>query len=215
MLLATNMIQVGIDVPRLGLMVVNGQPKSTSEYIQATSRVGRGAAPGLVFTMYSASKPRDRSHYENFLPYHAALYRHVEPTSVTPFALPSRQRALHAALVILARHGLGLGSNDSAGALTPEIAAAAKANLVTWVDRVDKGELAETDAHLDRLIAEWLAKAADAAASGRTLHFHAPRQHRRLLKRFYEAGDAWSTLDSMRSVDRECSLEVEGAIPHG
>jgi Helicase conserved C-terminal domain len=101
-LLASNMISVGVDIDRLGLMVVGGQPKTTSEYIQASSRVGR-QYPGLVVTCFNVGKPRDRSHYERFAAYHESFYRFVEATSVTPFSGPALERGLAATLVAMAR----------------------------------------------------------------------------------------------------------------
>jgi hypothetical protein len=110
--IATNMISVGLDIPRLGLMVVLGQPKTHAEYIQATSRVGRDdQKPGLVLTLLNIHKPRDRSHYERFRYYHETFYRSVEVSSVTPFAARALDRGFAGALVGLSRH--------SASPLTP------------------------------------------------------------------------------------------------
>jgi len=158
-LLATNMISVGVDVPRLGLMVVNGQPKASAEYIQATSRVGRRLdAPGLVVTVYNWSRPRDISHYERFLPYHEGLYRHVEATSVTPFAPRARDRALHAVFIALARLlKESWADNDAASRFDPlhPTAQGIIRYLQQRVDEVDPTSRAEVDEQITTLIDWW------------------------------------------------------------
>jgi hypothetical protein len=105
--LASNIIEVGIDIGRLSLMTIVGQPKTTAQYIQVSGRVGRTPdKPGLILTIYGASKPRDRSHFEKFRTYHERLYAQVEPTSVTPFSGPALERALHALIVAYLRQKL-------------------------------------------------------------------------------------------------------------
>ncbi|MEZ0373742.1 MAG: DISARM system helicase DrmA, partial [Candidatus Sericytochromatia bacterium] len=118
-LLATNMISVGVDIDRLGLMVILRQPKTTAEYIQASSRVGR-ATPGLVVTIFNWAHPRDLSHYEVFEHYHQTFYQHVEALSVTPFSARALDRGLSALLVSLVRLSSNLyNANESAHNLDP------------------------------------------------------------------------------------------------
>ncbi|MEH2141113.1 DISARM system helicase DrmA [Nostoc sp.] len=100
--LSTSMFGTGVDIDRLGLMIVNGQPKTTSAYIQATGRVGRRQG-GLVITFFRASRPRDLDHYEFFTGYHRAIYRYVEPITVTPFAARARERGMGPVAVTLLR----------------------------------------------------------------------------------------------------------------
>jgi hypothetical protein len=137
--LATNMISVGLDITRLGLMMVQGQPKAAAEYIQATSRVGRDKdKPGLVVTALNLHKPRDRGHYESFTTFHESFYRAVEATSVTPWAARALDRSLAAAVVAIARH--------LRPELTPEIAAAKIGDLPELADVVMQTLLARAPA---------------------------------------------------------------------
>ncbi len=210
MVACTNMISVGVDVPRLGLMLVVGQPKTTSEYIQATSRIGR-TEPGLVVTLLSSAKSRDRSHFESFRGFHQAMYRNVEPGSVTPFALPARRRALHAALVILMRHSMGLSALEDADRFDPTDPTTREAMdwLIARAAAVDPLERDDTERHLGQLAQEWARLTNDP----QTLRYWSrARQIPSLLKRFGQPGSGWSTLDSMRDVDVETLIKVRGEL---
>lgn len=155
--LATNMISVGVDVPRLGLMTVTGQPKTTSEYIQATSRIGRDShAPGIIFTTYNPGKPRDKSYYEQFRTYHSKLYCHVEPTSVTPFSAPLRERALHAILIGLIRLTGTAQTYNRPDVLPSDTELYRLFNLIEErVKDIDPEELENTIKHLVDIMDRW------------------------------------------------------------
>ena len=156
-LLATNMLSVGVDIPRLGLMLVTGQPKTMSEYIQATSRVGRQSVPGLIITLYNNNKIRDRAHYENFKTWHQSLYRELEGSSVTPFAARARDKALHAALIVLARYMIP-ELNDSpvlSPALRRKIENLVVPYILNRVESIDNRELVDTEQQLKRILDKW------------------------------------------------------------
>jgi len=211
-LLATNMISVGVDIDRLGLMVIVGQPKTTSEYIQASSRVGRNSScPGLVVVMLNPGKPRDRSHYEYFRTYHSAFYKYVEPTSVTPFSLSVMKRALHAVLIILVRHFTGLKSANLIQLNDKSIAKIIDC-LNNRCQDVDKEHSVALYARLKNLLQEW-----GNVRPKEWGRFGKPPLERPLMHPAGSVplnewgGSSWSTPTSMRNVDVECDANVVAA----
>lgn len=132
--LASNIIEVGVDVPRLGLMAVSGQPKNTAQYIQATGRIGREVdKPGLVAMAYDHRKARDLSHFEHFRDYHGRLYAQVEPCSVTPFTVQLLERALHGAFLVWIRNRIPVDEQKDPRDFHPAGSAARK-SLAEFAD---------------------------------------------------------------------------------
>lgn len=213
--LATNMIQVGLDVPRLGLMTVVGQPKTTSEYIQATSRVGR-SHPGLVVTVYNPAKPRDRSYFEHFRSYHQTIYRWVEPTSVTPFAVPVRDRALHALAVTLVRF---YGNDDARSgpqpwkpieSLVPKVADI----LVRRVRLIDEGEADATMRQLEEIFEDWRRNPPPRYGDFRPPSTETPLMYPFGTQKLPEWSEpTFPTPSSMRNVDSTCDARVVPRFP--
>ena len=208
--LASSIMEVGIDIDRLSLMTVVGQPKTTSQYIQVTGRVGRSwwERPGLVVTIYGASKPRDRSHFEKFKSYHERLYAQVEPTSVTPFSPPALDRALHAVMVSYVRQA---GDENVAGSPYPfpEGIVNDLWNLV--MDRVRSiapEEAATVERVFKKRLSEW--------RRWQRVRWRGPVQEGdvpllREAGAFINpefAGISWPTPVSMRNVDAECQAEI-------
>jgi hypothetical protein len=211
--LATNMLSVGVDVNRLGLMVVNGQPKGTAEYIQATSRIGR-FFPGLVCTVLTWARPRDLSHYETFEHYHATFYKHVEAQSVTPFSPRAMDRGLTGTLLSVMRLGNpAFNPNSGAAALDkPDRPEAAEATdlLVgrAWEISHEAALRDLASSEIKERLDEW---AHEADKGGRTLAYEKKGPHRDtvvgLLKRpGIHAWDNFTVPMSMREVEPGVSL---------
>lgn len=214
--LATNMISVGLDVSRLALMIINGQPLTTAEYIQASSRVGRGETPGVVFINYYKTQARSLSHYENFRAYHDSFYRFVEPSSLTPFTYQVCSRALHASLIIALRYsGIGLLENNKAGNLDPETSEV-KSIIAKFKGRIkraikqshkltseEKDKITQINAHIDSLIESWHNEIK--FNENNTLVYNSKdRGTYNLICNFGEEDGnniPWATLQSMRNVE--------------
>jgi hypothetical protein len=196
-LVASNMISVGVDVDRLGIMFVVGQPKGNAEYIQATSRVGR-KNPGLVLTMFNMNRSRDRSHYEQFFTYHSALYQYVESSSLTPFSDRTRDKALQAVFVILCRYlDPSLRSNSQVVNFgkNEEIIAKAKEIILNRIKIVDPDAYQGTAMDLDEIIREWKQK------RGTTMVYYDTKNPDESLIQRDDSSERFSMMNSMRNVD--------------
>ncbi len=219
--LATNMVSVGLDVARLALMIVVGQPLTTAEYIQATSRVGRADVPGLVVVDFFRHQARSLSHYESFRPYHEAFSRFVEPSSVTPQTLAVRSRALHAALVIAIRHALeDLHDNNLAGKFDRD-SGQVKAVIDKFKRRCKMAETEEsrhqaTLVHINRLRDEWHDEARRCEREKRRLCYAAKDKNsdRLLYSRGESRPGLWPTLNSMRNVEGTGALKIRDWPPN-
>jgi len=213
--LASNIIEVGVDVPRLSLMAIVGQPKTTSQYIQVSSRVGRDLdKPGLVVVIYGQTKPRDRSHYERFRSYHQRLYAQVEPTSVTPFSPPAVDRALHGLVVALVRQ---LGRKGQEADTPDPFPLSASSDLRLKIEEVIRDrvraiapdEEASVMSKLKLRLDQWSAwKPAEYGDFSRTPE-HPPLMHpagRTELAQW--GGRSWATMSSLRNVDASCEADL-------
>lgn len=207
--LASNMISVGVDVGRLGSMVVVGQPKATAEYIQATSRVGR-ENPGIVLTTYNQAKSRDRSHYEDFCQYHASFYKYVEATSITPFADRARDRALQTLYVILCRYFVpNLFFNGEAKNFHRSIPELQKVReyIFNYVSTVDPDELDNVKKEIFEIEEEW----EERASRREELKYKNSKYQSRDKSLFdpdYEEESRFRVLNTMRSVETTVKVKV-------
>lgn len=213
--LATNMLSVGVDVNRLGVMVVNGQPKGTAEYIQATSRVGR-AFPGLVASVLTWARPRDLSHYETFEHYHATFYQHVEAQSVTPFSPRAMDRGLTGTMLSVMRNRFDpFSPNAGAGALTSPsrqemISTIDTLSARTWDVTEDSAKRGLATAEMKSRADSW---AKEAAVPGRLLVYQKygamPTAYALLEAPGSRPWSTWTVPMSMREVEPGVNLVME------
>jgi hypothetical protein len=218
-LLATSMLQVGVDVQRLGLMVVTGQPKNMAEYIQASSRVGRSvASPGLVFTIYQWNRPRDLAHYEHFGYDHATFGQRVEGLTTTPFSARALDRGLAAVLVGAVRHGsdtalpnLGAHVAPLGPAATGSLLSLLRARAELVADAAPAGE--EAARRAQALLDRWLHRRTKLPA-GQLGYRADARAAAGLLREPDEVPwDEWSAPMSLRDVEPEVLLQLRRDDP--
>lgn len=202
LVLATNMISVGIDISRLNIMLVNGQPRNIAEYIQASSRVARKEG-GIVLALLDPNRAREKSYFEHFIPFHQVFYKFIEPLSITPFTQNAIKKMLNNMLIAFVRYKLNL--NDDVDA--HDFNAKEKDNLIelkTFIkSRTTDIEYQTFERELDYLVNDWDAKIRTANENGRKL------KYRDLMKKPDEGiKNDWTVMQSMRDIDSSSFIKI-------
>jgi len=211
--LSSSVIEVGVDISRISLLSIVSAPKSVSQYIQVSGRVGRDWNKGksaLVVTIYSPTKPRDRSLYEQFRSFHEQLYSWVEPTTVTPFCEPVLERSLHSALFAFIRQKTSLiNANEKANYKDYEkLCDEFKNLLLKRVEIIDKQFLKVAEKHLEKKINLW---------KNNNFDSWMPRKKDNEVPLLIPQGNylteklkfnTFQTMTSMRNVDAECMPHI-------
>lgn len=215
--LASSMLEVGVDIDRLALMAVVGQPKTTAQYIQVTGRVGRRwwESPGLVVTLYAASRPRDRSHFEKFRSYHEKLYAQVEPASVTPFSPPALDRALHAVMLAYVRQFNDIPASRRPWPYPADLINELRELLIPRIRHIDPAELDNFERVFRTRAQEWEQRQParwsswdegdDVPLAYAAGEYMSPQ----------EADRSWATPLSLRNVDAGCLAAIMWAPASG
>lgn len=199
LVLASNMFSVGIDIKRLNVMLMNGQPRNVAEYIQASSRVGRESA-GIVINLLDANRSREKSYFENYLAFNNSYYKYVEPLSVTPFTEIALDKVLNTILVCYVRHKIGLANDNKAKEFDGNIS-----ELKSFISDRIKDETQKKYAleKLDNLVGNWISKIGDI-----DLHFKNHDQSNFNLIQKTTVADEWSLMQSMREIDTNSIIKI-------
>ena len=213
----SNIIEVGVDIDRLSLLTVLNQPKSVATYIQVAGRIGRKwmdsaeepGRPGLVLTIYSHLRSRDLAYYEMFKSFHQSMYKYVESSSITPFSRPVLERSLHAAMVAYVRLLGGEGYANVPYPFPNEMLERFKELIVQRVIKIDPNEQGTVEEIFQRRLEEW--------QNHQETEWETNNPKPDNVPIMYKAGNyvsqrvlnnAWATQTSMRSVDKECMVEI-------
>lgn len=211
LVLATNMISVGIDIDRFNVMLINSQPKNVAEYIQASSRVGR-KYKGLVVDLLDANRARDKSHFEHFIPFHQAFYKSVEPVSITPFTENTLEKMLTSIMITYVRHknnekGIPMASNNSAQYFQPEMLEGLKIEIKNRF-RGNHIVYQMFERKLQELADDWL----DKIENHDLKNYEATNTEIGLLvkpaEKSFDETDLWSVMQSMREIDTNSFIKI-------